>query len=119
MGATTISPQPPPPRRVVCDLQASALAAICTLTTNEVDPARDPNPHTATMTVYDLARLFNLDPSGTSRNSVVELDDIATIIALTSGPPQRRQKRALWVASELRRLGYVDQVSRFEQLAEQ
>jgi hypothetical protein len=97
--------------------QAAALAAICALAGKRVDPARDPNPYTARLTAYDLARLFNHDPSGTMRSTVAGLDDIATIVELTSLPAERRQMRALWLASELTRLGYPDQAARFAQLA--
>lgn len=105
-------------RRVVSELQAAALAAICALTNERVDPAEDPNPYTARLTPYDLARLFNLDPSGTMRSTAISLDDVETVLRQTSLPRERRQMRAMWVATELARLGHQPEAARFEQLAE-
>lgn len=103
---------------VVAQLQAAALAAVCAVSSEHVDAGHDPNPHTQQLTAYDLGRLFNFDPSGKSRDTVTDLDGIFTNVQGTSAPAQRRQHRALWVADELNRLGYVNEAARFTELAE-
>jgi hypothetical protein len=102
---------------VVAQLQAAALAAVCAVANEHVDAARDPNPYTQQLTAYDLGRLFNLDPSGRTRDGVADLDGIATIIHGTPPPSQRRRPRALWIAHELTRLGYPNEAARFTALA--
>lgn len=107
----------PPVSPVVVQLQAAALAAVCAVSNDRVDAGRDPNPHTQQLTAYDLGRLFNFDPSGKTRDTVADLDGIATNILGTPPPLQRRQPRALWVAHELTRLGYANEAARFTRLA--
>jgi len=103
---------------VVAKLQSAALAAVCAVSSEHVDAASDPNPYTQHLTAYDLGRLFNFDPSGKTRDTVTELDGIATNVRGTSLPAQRRQYRALWVAHELTRLGYANEATRFTELAD-
>ncbi|RSM75192.1 hypothetical protein DMB66_00025 [Actinoplanes sp. ATCC 53533] len=102
---------------IVVQLQAAALAAVCAVVNEHVDARRDPNPYTQQLTAYDLGRLFNFDPSGKTRDTVTDLDGIATNIHGTPPPSQRRQPRALWVAHELTRLGYPHDAARFTALA--
>jgi hypothetical protein len=112
-AATAIDP-------VVAQLQAAALAAICALSYDAADPAHDPNPHTARLTPYDLARLFSNDPSGRRRHTATTLDDIAGIVRHSRAglveaqeAAMRRRDRSLWVLDELRRLGHHTQAVRF------
>jgi predicted outer membrane lipoprotein len=116
--AMTVDGDVPVADLVVTKLQAAALAAICAVSSEHVDAASDPNPYTQHLTAYDLARLFNLDPSGKTRDTVADLDGIATNVRGTSLPAQRRQHRALWVAHELTRLGYANEAARFAELAD-
>jgi hypothetical protein len=102
---------------VVVQLQAAALAAVCAVSNEHADAVRDPNPYTQQLTAYDLGRLFNFDTSGKTRDTVADLDGIATNIHGTPPPSQRRQPRALWVAHELNRLGYAVEAARFTTLA--
>jgi len=102
---------------VVVQLQAAAPAAVCAVANERVEAGRDPNPYTQQLTAYDLGRLFTLDPTGTTRDGVADLDDIATVIHGTPPPSQRRRPRALWVAHELTRLGYPNEAARFTALA--
>lgn len=99
------------------ELQAGALAAICSLASPHVDPREDPNPVTAELEIFDLARLFNLDPSGRSRDVAVNLQDVATVVRGTLDSPERRARRARWVAAELTRLGYATEAASFAALA--
>jgi hypothetical protein len=109
---------PPVVDLAVVQLQAAALAAVCAVSSEHIDAGHDPNPYTHRLTAYDLGRLFNLDPSGKTRDVTTGLDGITTNIHGTSLPPQRREHRALWVAHELTRLGYTTEAALFTTLAE-
>jgi hypothetical protein len=102
---------------VMTELQAGALAAICSLASPHANPGKDPNPVTAELEVYDLARLFNLDPSERSRDGSAGLEDVATVVRGTLGPAEHRARRARWVAAELTRLGYEAEAASFAALA--
>jgi hypothetical protein len=115
----TATAPPGTPEPVVARLQAAALAAICALTDPYAGPIDGyPNPHTSDLAPYDLTSLFCFEPSGTRCGDVAsDLEDVATLVSQTADGAQRRS-RALWIVTELRRLGHATDADRFTHLAE-
>lgn len=102
-------------------LRVAALSAITTFGDDSREPFEDPsNPYTADLSPYDLARLF-FPTRGNRDNGVTDLDSIAAIIRGTTGSDaaRRASARAHWVAHELKRLGYHQEVKQFHAVAEE
>lgn len=113
--------QPASPGDAVVDgLRAAALCAVTSYGEPMLPNGRptfdDPNPYTASLTAYDLGRLFS--HGFTAREGAARtLEDIYTSVRGTT-QRVRRAARGNWVAHELDRLGHHEQAQRFRTLAE-